>query len=238
MSNFSTDEDLLKYEPRLFVVEQHPSQKLGAGANGAISHSTATVKFNSATGDFVNAGLTSGHVIYLFKSSGTVLYFDQAVPVASVLNATTLTLRAKAVPMQSCSGITWRVSTFDQQHENLKFELMQHYSMDDSDLDTENDEADLYNRRQLRDVATFGALEAVYFGQAKSPDDGNWAKASGYRLKYDAALSRTKLQFDADADSDPDRTMRGGSVKLVVGGQGDKWPTKDWTKAEDIDSDR
>jgi hypothetical protein len=140
--------------------------------------------------------------------------------------------------MQSCGTVTWRVSTFDQQHENMKFELMQHFSIDDSDLDTENDEADLYNRRQLRDVATFGVLESIYFGQAKNVQDGNWAKASGYRMRYESALNRVKLQFDPDDDSDPDRTMRGGAVRLVVGGSGDAWPTKDWTKAEDLDSDR
>jgi hypothetical protein len=240
MANFSTDEDLLKYEPRLFTVEQHPSQKLSAGADGVVSHSGGVVKFNSATGAFVNAGMTSGHVVYLFKSSGSTVYFDQALPVAAVKSASGLTLEAKTAACPSATSVTYRVCTFDPQHENMHFELMEHFSLDDGDLDTDNDEADLYNRRQLRDVSTFGVLESVYYGQAKHPDDANWAKASGYRLRYETALNRVKLQLDTDADSNPDVTKRGGSVRLIVGGSGDAWPTQSFSTpgnlSRDVDS--
>lgn len=237
MANFSTDEDLLKYEPRLFAVENHPSQKLSSGVDGVVAHSGAVVKFNSATGDFIDAGLTSGHVVFLFKSSGSTVYFNQAIPVAAVKSATGLTLEAKTAACPAATGVTFRVSTFDPQHENMHFELMEHFSLDDSDLDTDNDEADLYNRRQLRAVSTFGVLEAIYYGEAKRPEDANWGKASGYRLKYENALSRCKIQLDTDADSDPDVTKRSGSVRLIVGESGDAWPTQSFSRPGDLTRD-
>ncbi len=192
MANFSTDEDLLKMEPELFRVHYHHSQEIAYGTDGVIKHSDSAVIFSSATGDFVHGGVASGHVMWLAKSSDSVLYYDAAYPVKSLATSTSVLLEAKATPaVPTASSITYRISTFDPQHEDAHFLLMDMNEIDDDDLNTQNDEADLYNRRQLREAfgwAAQGQQALVLVGGPVTwtgPNCFSFAHVRGYLLDQD-----------------------------------------------------
>ena len=234
MANFSTDEDLLKRESLIFTTIYPTHQVLAEGSNGVMQPSASVVIFSSSTGDLVNAAITSGHVLWLGKSSGTTVYYDQAYAVAKVSTSTTVHLEAKAANCPTCSSVAYRVCTYDPQHENVHFELMQHFGLDDNDLDTENDEADLYNVRQLREASATRVLELIYRGQMQTPEDYCAKQTEFYGMEAARTKMAVNLQMDPNDDSDPDSTRRRGSVDLIVDGRGDAWPVAPFvTKAEE-----
>jgi len=235
MANFSTDEDVMNLEPELFSVFYSPTDVVGKGTDGVISKSGTAVLFSSATVNFVGMDATSGHVIYLDKESAGVSYYQHPVAVKSVVTSDVVLLEGSEDAFDLASTVTWKVISLAAHHDNAHFALMQKFRLDDDDLDTTNDEADLHNARQLRRASVYYVLEEMYRGQGTDEDTPAWRKADLYWDKYQAALTTTRLQLDPDDDSDPDETRRGGSVKLIVARSGDDWPTQDFTKAQDID---
>ena len=218
MSNFSNDSHLLKWEPDVFRLCRFPQQKLGSGTAGATTGGSASFT-DAVSGDFVNADVDEGHVIYLSKSSA----YDDYFPVASRESATQLTLDAPAGVFSTQTGITWSIYTFDPQHEEVHFELLERFDVDDEN-ELNADEDDVFNDRVLRRASVFRVLEIIFRAQASSEDDLFWKKAERYRTLYERTLGTIRLRFDFDADGAPDETKDAHSVDLRVGQSGDAWP--------------
>ena len=218
MSNFSDDSHLLKWEPDVFRLCRFPQQKLGGGATGATSAGSTT--FTDATsGDFVNAGVDAGHVLYLSKSGA----YDDYLPVESRTSATELELDAPAGIFTTQSSVTWSIYTFDPQHEEVHFELLERFDIDDENV-LNYDEEDVFNVRVLRRASVFRVLEIIFRAQASSEDDLFWKKAERYRALFERTLGTVQLRFDFDKDGAPDRTKDAHSVDLRVEQSGDAWP--------------
>lgn len=218
MSNFSNDSHLLKWEPDIFRLCRFPHQKLGSASAGATSAGSTTFT-DSVSGDFVNAGVDEGHVIYLSKSSA----YDDYIPVASRLSATQLELDAPAGIFSTQTNVTWSIHTFDPQHEEVHFELLERFDIDDAN-ELNPDEDEVFNERVLRRASVFRVLEIIFRAQASSEDDLFWKKAERYRTLYERTLEAIRLRFDFDADGSPDETKDAHSVDLRVEQSGDAWP--------------
>jgi hypothetical protein len=217
MANFSRDAELLKWEPDVFRLCRFGHQKLGGGSAGATSAHSAT--FTDATaGDFVNAGVTQGHVLYLSKSGA----YDDYFGVASRTSATQLVLDAPAGIFTAQSGIAWSVHTFDAQHEEVHFELCERFDLAET---LEHGESDVFDARVLRRASVFRVLEIVFRAQATGEQDLFWKKAERYRALYERALAAVQLRFDTNRDGTPDETANAHSVNLRVEQAGDSWPT-------------
>jgi len=233
VSNFSTDENLLTWEPDLFRDVAPQSQKLTQGDDGVIKHSGSVVILSAPTIGLVDAGVTSGHVVYLSKETSNTVLYDVCLPVRKVLTSLSCTLEAKAPACPTASSITYRISTFDAQHENAHFRLCQAKGIDDEDNMTTNDEADLYNRRQLREASVYWVLGAVFNSQSVSEEDLYAAKADAYNTRYSDAMGSMVLQWDTNDDNTVDRTDQAGSIDLVVGGAGDAYPTTEFDRVDE-----
>jgi len=218
MGNFSSDADLLKWEPDVFRLCRFPQQKLGSGTTGATSAGSTTFT-DAVSGDFVNADVDAGHVIYLSKSSA----YDDYLPVASRVGATQLTLDTPAGIFTTQTGITWSIHTFAPQHEEAHFELLERFDIDDAN-DLNADEADIFNDRVMRRASVFRVLEIIFRAQASSEDDLFWKKAERYRTLYERTLGTIRLRFDFNANGEPDQTKDAHSVDLRIGQSGDAWP--------------
>jgi hypothetical protein len=194
------------------------------------------VIFRSSSGNFVTAGVTNGCVVYLDKKSAGILYYRVPLPVKVCVNATALTLD---VPIPACpktSGIEFCVTSYADQAENAHFSLCEHFDIDDGDLITDNDETDLYNRRQLRQLSVWSVLSDVWQSQMLEPDDPAWKKWESYVARFGAALKSVKLQFKDDSGT-PVRTVRRGSVDLIIDGEGDKWPTQEFPDRDEMEAE-
>ena len=218
MPNFSNDSHLLKWEPDVFRLCRFPSQKLASGATGATSAGSAN--FTDATsGDFVNAKVASGHVLHLSKAG----VYDDYFPVAARTSATALVLDAPAGVFTAQSSIAWAIYTFDPQHEEAHFELLERFDINDALLDGAR-ESDLFDARVVRRASAFRALEMIFRAQATGESDLFWQKAERYRALYERALESARLRFDLNADGQPDQTRDASSVDLRVEESGDAWP--------------
>ena len=217
MSNFSTDADLLKWEPDLFRLCRFEHQKLAGAATGQTTAGSST--FTDASGDFEDAGVDEGHVIHLLKSTA----YDDYFPVAERLSATSIDLDVPSGLFSTQSTITYAVHTFDAQHEEAHFELLERFDVDDENV-LNADEEDLFNARVLRRASVFRVLEIVFRAQATGEGDLLWRKAERYRALFERSLAAVRVRFDLDADGVPDRTKESRSVDLRVEESGDAWP--------------
>lgn len=218
MSNFSNDAHLLKWEPDIFRLCRFPHQKLGSGAAGATTAGSAALA-DATGGDFVVAGVDAGHVVYLFKSGA----YDDYLPVASRTSATELALDAPRGIFTNQSSVTWSIHTFDPQHEEAHFELLERFDVDDANA-LNAGEADIFNARVLRRASAFRVLEMIFRAQSTGESDLLWKKAEAYRSLYDRAVEAVTLRLDADRDGAPDRSKDASSVDLAVENAGDSWP--------------
>ncbi len=129
MITFSSDADILKYEPALFGELHLSSQVLAEGQGGTLSGTS----FIAQDADFLACGVSPGGVIYLRGTSGSP---DGAYEIVSVTSATQLVvsvLRADSQQMlvapPAGEDLYWRISTFAPQAVEAAFELTAQFGL-------------------------------------------------------------------------------------------------------------
>jgi len=217
MTVFSNDVDILKYEAVLFGELHYPWQVLCAGTGGALSGSS----FSKTGEDFLSAGVTAGGVIYLQTSDGEL---DGGFEIVSVDSATELTvsvLRAddsdSAVSPGSGSDISYRISTFGPQGQDVLVELTQYFGIGPGNADSVYDVDDILDVSVLKQASVYAVIAGVYATLAGGTegDEGFWKKSLHYRGLFEKARERCRLSIDAGGDGVSDRTNIGGSVRLM-----------------------
>ena len=215
MLKFSSDIDLLKWEPVLFRDLALPSQTLCQGSDGVLNDTTLT----SSGASFISSGMAAGHVIYLYNSEGGP---DGCYEIVSVDSATQLTVSVvrmsaddDAVAPPSGSEISYRVSTFDPQAEEAAYSLRQYFGIESDDSETEETNK-ILNQRVLRQAAVFAVLSTVFAGSAGGDKDneGFWKKSLRYQKMFHTARVKVRLEIDTDSDNTAEQFHCGGTVRL------------------------
>ncbi len=215
MVTFSTDSDILKYEPGLFGELYLPGQVLALGTGAQLSGTTLT-----ATGaDFVSARVSAGGVVYL-RSSGGLL--DGAYEVVSVDSATQLTVsvvRAAAddepVAPPPATQIKYRVSTFAPQAAEAAFQLTEALGVKPGNPASNIDAKDILCPDVLKRASVFAVISSVYAMLAsKARDDNFWKKSLHYQSLLEKARLRFRVGIDLGSDGLPDVTISGASGRL------------------------
>ncbi len=212
MTSFCTDRDLLALEPIVFL-QGTASQQFAAGSDGAFSTSV----FNSASADFIAAGIAPGMVL---TTSATIPAEGVCHEILSVDSATTLTvsiLRTQdddaAILPTDASGLAWRIRTFAANivdtSATMGEELRQR---DEIDFDT----ADFVPSDQLRRLCAYGTLAAVFLGRCQhaSEDDIHWIKAEHYRAEFRRQRNTLTLLTDTNGDNAAETSRSFGNVQL------------------------
>ncbi len=216
MASFSNDVDILKYEPMLFGQLHLPWQVIAEGTGGTLSGTAFT-----ATGaDFISAGVCAGGVIYL-ASEDKVL--DGAFEIVSVDSATQLGVsvlrsdsQADAVAPPSVGDISYRISTFSPQTNEVGFQLTEYFGIRPGNPASDYGIEDILDTSVLRQVSVFTVLSCVYAMLAgKAQDDNFWKKSLYYQKLFKKAKQRTRLSIDLGSDGVVDVTQIGSSAKLV-----------------------
>ena len=215
MTNFSTDADLLKWEPALMreIVLDH--QCLAEGTGAATEGTTVT----AADGRFVSGRVRPGHVIHLAADDGSVdgYYEITAVAGETELSATCLGLADDPVPLPSATGLAYRIQTFDPQHEEARYTLLARFGLEADAADPSADLAGwLAQDRALRRASVALVLATLYRGQAAGGADSSAlaAKADHYARLYEAEVAKVRLVLDRDADGRADDVRSLASHRL------------------------
>lgn len=216
MANFSTDADLLKWEPALFreIAPEHQCLTRGEGASSLLYQVTAP------GAAFVAARVRPGHVVHLANPDQGV---DGYYEVMSVEGETELlaTLVGSPVdewvPLPTATDLAFAIHTFDPQHEEARWALLARFGLE---MDASDAAADLerwiLEHRSLRRAGVALVLATVFRGQAvAAATDGALArKAEHYARLYEDEVAKVRLAVDRDADGRPDDVRSLGSHRL------------------------
>ena len=216
MANFSTDADLLKWEPALFreIAPEHQCLTRGEGASSLIYQVTAP------GAAFVAARVRPGHVVHLANPDQGV---DGYYEVMSVEGETELLATVVGspvdewVPLPTATDLAFAIHTFDPQHEEARWALLARFGLEMDASDGAKDlERWILEHRSLRRASVALVLATVFRGQAAGgPADGALArKAEHYARLYEDEVAKVRLAVDRDADGRPDDVRSLGSHRL------------------------
>jgi len=216
MANFSTDADLLKWEPALVreIVLDHQCLTRAEGATAEAFTVTA------AGGQFVTRQVRPGHVVHLSNADQGV---DGCYEILDVEGETELTAACvgtagdEAVPLPSATDLALRIQTFDPQHEEARYALLARFGLEADAADPTSDLAGwIAQRRALRRASVALVLATVYRGQAAgdAAESGLAAKADHYARLYEDEVTKARLVLDRDADGRADDVRSLSSHRL------------------------
>jgi hypothetical protein len=216
MAKFSSDVDILKYEPALFGELHLPSQVRAAGSDATLSGTTLTAE----DANFSTAGVQAGGAVYL-QSEDSVL--DGTYEIVSVDSATQLTvsvLRADSdddpVAPPAAQNVSYRISTLDPQVSETACELTAYFGIQPGNPNSPIAVEQIVDPEVLRRVSVFAVISAVYAMWASDADSENlWSKSLHYRKLFEKARRQCRLSVDLGADGIADVTAEGGTIKLV-----------------------
>ena len=216
MANFSTDADLLKWEPALLSEIVLDGQCLAKGGGAA----SQGVQVTAAGAHFVTSRIRPGHVIHLSDPTQSVDGFYEVLSVeaetqlmASLVGGTT----DEWVPLPTATGLDYAVHTFDPQHEEARWALLARFGLETDGADPAADlERWIAQRRSLRRSSVALVLSTLYRGQAADgPEASGFArKADHYARLYEDEVAKVRLPLDRNADGRPDDVRSTGSLRL------------------------
>ncbi len=216
MLAFSNDVDVLRYEAVLFGDLHFPWQVLCEGDGGQLSGTSFT-----KTGEgFVTKGVTAGGVIYLQSVGGGLDGVYEIVSVDSETELTVSVLRSdgeeSAVGPGDNSDVSYRISTFGPQANEVGFELTQYFGIRPGNPDSEYTVDDILDVIVLKQASVYAVIAGIYATLGGSSDeDSFWKKSLHYQKLFEKARERCRLSVDIGGDGVSDRTKIGGSMKLV-----------------------
>ena len=188
MVTFSSDTDILKYEPVLFGELHLPWQVLAKGASATLSGTTLT----DAAADFVGSGIAPGGVVHLTSADGEL---DGAFEIVSVDSATELTvsvLRADpqddAIAPPQASDVSYRISTFAPQVGEAAFQLTEYFGIQPGNPTSTITVEHIIDPEVLRRVSVFLVVSSVYAMWAhRTESEGFWSKSLHYKQRFEKA---------------------------------------------------
>lgn len=218
MTRFSSDVDILKYEPLLFG-ELHLSwQVLAQGAGATLTGTTLTAD----GADFLQAGIQAGGVVYLQSADGSM---EGAYEIVSVDSATELTVSVvrpdsadSAIAPIQASDISYRISTFTPQAGEAAYQLTEYFGIQPGEPTSTVTLENIIDTEVLRRASVFAVISSVYAMWAgRDSSESFWTKSLHYRQLFEKARQRCRLSIDLGADGVADVTRIGGAVRLVRG---------------------
>lgn len=198
--NFSTDRDLLLYEPTLFNDLPWVSQQRLSVADAEVVGTT----LSSISADFVLAQIEAGSILLLGKTP---------VEVVERLDAMTLTvslLRARtsdaSIPPGDVTSASLIARTFAPQATLVCATLLRMLGLDVDDPDRPAGAEAVVSLSLMARLETLGTLERVFSSAAALTGDNDALlfKAAEYRRRFLEAASRCPVQIDTTGDGLPD----------------------------------
>ena len=217
MISFSSDVDLAKYEPSVFGSFFLSSQVLCGGSNGIV----AGTQFTASGVDFTSAQVAAGNVIWLESVDGSIKGAFEIVSVDDATHLTVSVLRPStseqaAIPVDSASGLTWRIVTYAPQAYEVLWQISQKLGISPG-CESEQSVDDIVNVEPLRQASVFGVLAAVFEALYTGTSDQTVLveKKEHYPWCYDKAVERLNVSIDTDSDGDADKKVMPSVVKLL-----------------------
>ncbi|MCJ7729923.1 MAG: hypothetical protein MUO27_08625 [Sedimentisphaerales bacterium] len=218
MNSFSSDVDILRYEPSLFGDLHFASQVLTSGTGGEISGTT----FSAASANFDAAKIAAGMVVYLKSANDAIDGTFEIVSVDSVTQLTISVLRAdgqaEAIALHDADDVSYRICTYRPQSSEVFLQLTQHFGLRPGVADGMYSADDILDVSVLRQVSVYAILSMIFAtlaGRADENEENFWKKNKHYRQLFEKALQRCRVCIDLGDDGVTDSVRSGSSVRLL-----------------------
>lgn len=216
MVQFSSDIDILKYEPALFGQLHLPWQVLAAGTGASLAGTTLT----DAAADFTSASVQAGNVVYLQSADGAL---DGAYEIVAVDSATELVVSvlrsddaAEPVAPPQAGDIAYRIGTFGPQAGEAAFQLTEYFGIRPGHPTSSVAVENIVDTEPLRRASVFAVIASVYaMWASRDRNGGLWAKSLHYRQRFEEARQRCHMAIDLGTDGLADVTKVGGAINLL-----------------------
>lgn len=209
--NFSTDRDLLLYEPTLFNDVPWIAQQRLSVTDGDVTGTT----LSSATADFETAQVDAGSILLVDKVPVEVISLTDSMTLTASLPRARTT--DAAIPPGDGSSKSVIARTFAPQAELVCAALLRMLGLDSDDPDQPLDADAVVSLSLMARLEALGTLERVFSSAAAltGDNDGLLYKASEYRRRFAEAASRSPVQIDTNGDGLPDEKRYIGLSRLT-----------------------
>ena len=209
--NFSTDRDLLLYEPTLFNYLPWVCQQRLSVTDGEVNGTTLT----SADADFEAAQVDTGSVVLVNKTPIEVLARTDTMTLSVSLPRARTT--DAAIPMGDVSSAITVARTFAPQAELVCASLLRMLGLDVTDPAESLGADAVVSLSLMARLEALGTLERVFSSAAALTGDNDTLlfKAAEYRRRLLEAAARCPVQIDTTGDGLPDEKRYLGVGRLT-----------------------
>ena len=209
--NFSTDRDLLLYEPTLFNDLPWVSQQRLSVSNGEVAGTTLV----SPQADFEAAQVDTGSVLLVNKTPVEVLARIDTMTLTVSLPRTRTT--DAAIPPGDVSSAAVVARTYAPQAELVCASLLRLLGLDADDPGQSLDADAVVSLSLMARLEVMGTLERVFSSAAALTGDNDVLlfKAAEYRRRLLEAAARCPVQIDVTGDGLPDEKRYLGVGRLT-----------------------
>jgi len=211
--NFSTDRDLLAYEPTLFTDVPFVAQQRLSVTDAEV---TGTAVF-SITADFESAQVEPGGVVLIDRRPFEVLARTDEATLSVSLPRTHTT--DPAIPGGDGTALPLIARTFAPQAALVGEALLRMLGIDDADPAHPLDEDAVVSLGAMARLETLGTLERIFSSAAAltGNNEHHLMKAAEYRRRFLNAAARSPIHIDTNGDGLPDEKRYLGLMRLTRG---------------------
>lgn len=211
--NFSTDRDLLAYEPSLFTDVPFVAQQRLSVTDAEVSGTTAF----SISADFESAQVEPGCVVLIGRRPFEVVTrTDEATLTVSLPRTRTTDA---AIPGGDGTGMSLIARTFAPQAALVAEALLRMLGIDGSDPANGLNEDAVVSLGAMARLEVLGTLERVFSSAAalSGNNEHHLMKAAEYRRRFLAAAARSPILVDTNGDGLPDEKRYLGLMRMTRG---------------------
>ncbi len=208
--NFSTDRDLLLYEPTVFTDAPFVAQQRLHVTDAALSGTQLT----SVDADFEAAQVEAGSVVLVGRTPYEVIQRDNAQTLTISLLRTRL--NDDPIPGEDGTSLDVKARTFAPQAALIRDALLRLLGIDSSDPDDPLTEDAVVSLSVMARLEALGTLERIYSGAAALTGNNEQLriKAHEYGRRFHLAACQSTVLVDVDGDGHADERRHLGLVRM------------------------
>ncbi|MFI4860968.1 MAG: hypothetical protein ACIAXF_09840 [Phycisphaerales bacterium JB063] len=209
--NFSTDRDLLAYEPTLFNDVPFVAQQRVSVADAELAGTTVF----SISADFDAAQVAAGSVVLIDRKPFEVIQrLDEATLTVSLPRTAT---SDPTIPGEEGTSLSLIARTFAPQAALVREALLRMLGIDENDPDNPLNEESVVSLGAMARLEALGTLERVYSSAAAltGNNEHHLIKANEYRKRFLATAARSPIRIDTNADGLPDEKRYLGLMRMT-----------------------
>ena len=209
--NFSTDRDLLAWEPEVFRDVPFAGQERERVDDGELTGTTLT----SVSADFEAAGVEAGSVVLVDRVAYEVLSRDDAQTLT--VSRPRARLTDDAIAGADGEDLPVVVRTFSPQAALVCDGLLRLLGIDPDDEGVGLTADAVVSLSVMARLEALGTLERVYSGAVAltGENEGLRLKAEAYRRRFREAVAQASVLVDVDGDGYADERRHLGLVRLA-----------------------